>query len=389
MSIAHPPLTNTIAVEEFLTSAEQEMRRLVDAVLAKTDCAADGWTWREWADWTSARPGGSHLVLTVEDGNALFECVDELNTALEGTIFFFDYQRYAVAVFQVDSWKYPDLHAYVAERTMLRWLRSLVAPDLAAVYYDVFDWFSARGASLTELHWREAEELIAASFAAQGMSVELGPGRADGGIDLHLVEHDVFGDVLTAVQIKSGKRSVRLHYVQALAAASMADGNRRSLFVSASRYEPAAERWAGRWEEATGHQLELAGHADVELWCAAARDRTWYPDRTLRDPEPRGSGSLVGRVMVATTGYGITTHRFGLVVRQTKRAVLLRSLTRSIVEGDIQQGVETPVLDAPPPEPPIYIAARNLDGDGRHFFDPAGDMFAVWNGQPMWFTTMD
>jgi hypothetical protein len=389
MSAAHPPLANTIAVDRFLASAEQEMRRGVDAVLAKTACAVEGWTWWEWTDWTSARPGGNHLVLTVEDGDALFHCVDELNAAVENTIFFFDFQRYAVAVFQINSWKYPDLYAYVAERTMLRWLRSLVAADLAAVYYDVFDWFSAKGASLTELHWREAEELIAASFAAQGMSVELGPGRADGGIDLHLVEHDVFGDVLTAVQIKSGKTPVRLHYVQALAAASVADGNRRSLFVSASRYEPAAERWAGCWEEATGHRLKLAGLADVEVWCAAARDRIWYPDRTLRDPEPRGSGSLIGRVMVATTGYGITTHRFGLVVRQTKRAVLLRRLARSIIEGDIQQGIEIPVLDAPPPERPVYIAARDLDGDGRHFFDTEGDLFAVWSGQPIWFTTMD
>jgi hypothetical protein len=93
--------------------------------------------------------------------------------------------------------------------------------------------------------------------------------------------------------------------------------------------------------------------------------------------------------MVATTGYGITTHRFGLVVRQTKRAVLLRRLARSIIEGDIQQGTEIPALDAAPPEPPVYIAARDLDGDGRHFFDTEGDLFTVWNGQPMWFTIMD
>src|SRR4051794_39167277 len=108
------------------------------------------------------------------------------------------------------------------------------------------------------------------------------------------------------------------------------------MFVSASRYEPAAKRWAGHWEETTGRRLQLAGPADVELWCAAARDRTWYPDRRLRDPEPRGTGPLVRQVMVADTGYGITTHRFGLVVRQTKRAVLLRTLGRTIVEGDIQ-----------------------------------------------------
>ena len=376
------------ALDELVAVSSSTLRAHVDRWLATLDLT-DGWKWWDWAEWTSARPRGILHVLTVEDGDSVYSRADKLNALVDPTIFHWEWENHSTFGFYVKTLMHPDLAAYIAEQQELEWVRGLVAPDLAAVHRDVFHWFSTRGHTLSHLHWRELEELVAASFAGQGMAVELGPGRADGGIDLRLARHDVFGDVLTVVQVKGGGTPIRLHYVQALAAAAVADGGHESIFVTASRYLPGVRNWARAWEAKTQHRLTLASPEDVERWCAAARDRVWRPDKGLRDPTPKGTGDLVGRVMHS---HRFRTNRFGLVVRQTKRAVLLRLLDCRIVEGGIQMGREVPILPSgeSAQDGLKYVAARWLDVDDHAaLFDSDGRSWSAWSGEPVAFNLMD
>lgn len=344
-------------------------------------------------DWSPyQRPRGIVQILTVEQYYEVERRIEELNEIIEETIFHLEIDSYGVFAFYVDSFDHPELERHAKERLELEWIRGLVAPDLALVYREVFEWFAKRGDTLASLHWRELEELIAASFEAQGMRTELGPGRADGGIDIRLTQHEVFGDLLTAVQVKGGRTPIKLHYVQALAAASLEAGNDEAIFVTASRYLPSAKRWAESWGRTMRHRLTLATPDDVERWCAAARDRVRFPDRALSDPHPRGSGPLVGRILIASAGWRLVTYRYGLVLRQTPSAVLMRLLKTEVVEGDIQRGYERPIrpTDSPPEKPPELLAARCPENDDRDYLIGAdGNHYSPWDGNPVYFDTMD
>lgn len=350
----------------------------------------DGWKWWDWFDYTYERPRDVVLVLTVEQYYEVWDHLGELNEIVDRTIFQFEFENHYELHFYVDDLSRPDLRAHAYEQQHLRWVRQLVAPDLAAVHQDVFEWFAARGDTLRSLQWRELEEVVASSFASQGMTVALGPGRADGGIDMHLTQHEVFGDVLTAVQVKSGRTPVKLHYVQALAAASLLGGNHESIFVTSSRYEPGARKWAERWSKETGHTYSLAGAADVETWCAAARDRLWLPDSGLRNPAPAGAGDMVGRVLVSTSTR-LVINRFGLVVRQTPRAALMLMLSREVVEGNIQRGRELPVVPTTFDglSTAKFVAVRKNLEEPRYWWSTDGGLFTTWDGKPAHFDTMD
>lgn len=326
-------------------------------------------------------------VLTFDEFDEIERRQEELFAALEGSPFWAEFLSYGVVGFYIDPFDDESLANRIDETQQLIWIRGLVAPDFAAVHMEVFDWFSHRSERLSELHWREFEELVAAAFVGQGMTVELGSGGNDGGIDLKLVKHEVFGDVLTAVQVKSGNTPVRLHFVQALAAASEVDGNDESLFVTSSRFLPGASKWAGEWEKSRSHPYSLATAEDVSGWLAVARDRMWLPNNVLRDPEPRGSGHLVGRILLR--GSSPIRNQFGQVVRQTPRALLMRVVGQRAVDGDTQQGLEVPEMASSwQPKVPVYVAAR-LDPETGSWISTDGDLYSEWDGQPVWFDILD
>jgi restriction system protein len=373
-----------------LDRAIRELRRKVEATMRGWD-TSEGWTWKDWLEWANQRPHGVVQILSAPLNWDYWIQIEELQTAAEGTVFALSIEDdlFKTIGFGIDWDKDPDLAQYVQEQQHFRWVRGLVAPDLAAVHHEVFDWFASRGDTLGRLHWREMEELVAASFEAQGLKVQLGPGRADGGIDIRMARHEVFGDVMTGVQVKSGRTPVKLHYVQALAAANALEGNHESLFVTASRYAPVARNWAGRWERDRRHRFTLATADDVEMWCAAARDRIWLPDHGLQDPEPRGGGLLVGRVLTSSS-IPFARNLFGLVVRQTTRAVLMRLLDRSMVSGDSQRGCEVPVIPTRADgEPARDLLAATKDSAEQYWWSTEGGLFTEWDGRPVSFDRMD
>ncbi len=350
--------------------------------------ARDAWESCGWFGWRHCQPRpGECSVYLVSESNmidlATLWSEGEWIDMMDGSAFEYDLLNHYTMVF----WHRDDqVREAARRRSELEWVSELVAPDIALVHEEVYAHFRGHPEDVERLPWRRLEELVAAAFAGQGIRVALGQGRCDGGIDLRLLDHPVFGDVMTAVQIKSGRTPVRLHFVQALASAATVDGAERALFVTSSRYLPGAVKWAEAWSASHRTLLSLATAADVADWCAAAHARTWYPNRALRDPQPTGHGDVLGAILCARNGWRLVTYRYGFVVRQTSSAVLLRLLPTRIVGGDVQRGLEVPTIPEPSPSDSHLAAQRNGDAE---WIGVDGNIYARWNGQPMHFDRMD
>jgi hypothetical protein len=156
-----------------------------------------------------------------------------------------------------------------AER--FRHVCEIITPDFDDINKEMFEYFAANPDALQGLEWRKFEELLDAVFRNQGYKTVLGPGRADGGIDIRLVSKDSIGCITTLVQAKRyAKRPIELQAVQALSAAVEDERANRGLFVTTSRYLPVARTFAARQNT----KLHLATSVDVARWCEQA-SRSW------------------------------------------------------------------------------------------------------------------
>ncbi|WP_444950988.1 restriction endonuclease [Micromonospora ureilytica] len=380
--------------DELLLSHDLQLARLHAAVelwVSSRDAWVDTW-WQTWSHSQGLRRPGSVSQMLCSESRLIDEVWDEdgsWSELCEAHGFVYEFQDHiTIAFFPSDE----ETARAVDRRNQIEWLTTLVAPDIATVYGDVFRWFAENPAMISKLPWRAFEELVASAFAGQGFKTQLGTGRADQGIDLRLLDHPVLGDVLTVAQIKSGRRPVRLEVVQALAAASVVEDSERAILISSSRYLPGAKTWAEAWEARTNRTLVLADSSDVANWCSASWNRSWTPHNVLRDPGPVGDGAYLGKILHARDGFRLVRNKFGLVIRQTPGAVLIRPLRTSVIEGDRQRGTEIPELpegsDDDDISPNAFLVAIVGDRPNQwHGVD--GNLYEPWAGNPAYFDTMD
>lgn len=144
----------------------------------------------------------------------------------------------------------------------------IIAPDFRQINAELIAYFSQNPERMYDLAPRQFEELLDAIFRNQGYRSDLGPGWADGGVDLRLYQKDSVGEICTLVQAKryDPKRAIRLEAVAALDALVSAEGANRGLFVTTARYLPSTREFAAK----RGHRLTLATSQDVARWCAEA-----------------------------------------------------------------------------------------------------------------------
>jgi hypothetical protein len=290
----------------------------------------------------------------------------------------------------------PALSAAFDDYFHWQWVCSLIEPDCADVYEELYAYFAHRPDDLRRINWREFEILLFRVFQNQGFTAELGPGRADGGIDIRLLQRDPLGDILTLVQAKhyASHRRVGLEPVQALFGAAQADGARHGIVVTTSEYLPSARKFAARHNV----QLDLRTSNDVAEWCRTAtagivRDKSKLvtPEHLRSILRQLGQGRDP-RIVHAHTGYGITTNAFALVLKETKHAALLMALPRIEISGDSQMGWERPALDdsvlARLAANTVWRAKRNDDGGTISYWD-GHRLFHVWDGQAAYFNTAD
>lgn len=211
-----------------------------------------------------------------------------------------------------------------------RWACSLLRAEFSSVHAEIYEYFGKYSSDLARLEWRSFEKLIASSFENNGFRAVLGPGRADGGVDVRIYQHDAVSENLTLVQAKrhGHTRPVRVDAVRSFMQVVGDEGANRGIFVTTSRFQPAAKRFAAchAW------RLLLADSDDVAKWCSAAAealrvDRLRGKYREARkafrsDSSKTPRTTLVGRILTGSWGWNCRMNKFALILAETKSGVL-------------------------------------------------------------------
>jgi hypothetical protein len=292
----------------------------------------------------------------------------------------------------------PMLTTAFASYFHWQWVCSLIQPDFADVYYELYEHFACRPDDLHNLSWREFEILLFRIFQNQGFQAELGPGRGDDGVDVRLLQRDPIGDVLTLVQAKryAKNRKIQLDAVAALHGIAEVEGAQKTIFVTTSSYAPVARRFAAR----TSGRVKLATSEDVVKWCETASAGIIADKSTLVSKDHVGriiqeaSRTLDRRVVHAFAGYNMAINRFALVIKETKHAALLMTLPNHTISDDGygQVGTQVPALDD---RALSGLAAKTVwrtkrsDSDGKISYWDGSSLFHAWDGQPCYFNYAD
>lgn len=280
------------------------------------------------------------------------------------------------------------------------WILELIRPDYSCLYEEVFERFARTPEDLYKLSWREFEILLDSIFRNNGYRTELGPGRADEGVDLRLYFNDVVGESLTLVQAKryASERAIGLEAVMALSGAVEHERANRGVMVTTSRYLPGAVRFAAR----QNRRLELASSAEVQQWCRQASGRI------VRDKSRLVSAdhlrSLIGRynsreehapIVHANVGHNMVLNSFCLVLRETANLALLLRLPTETVDHDGygQRGHEVPIVDdrilGELKEGKLIRAKKKKRDNGTTYLWGAKELHSEWNGEKKWFDICD
>ena len=230
-----------------------------------------------------------------------------------------------------------------------KWICSLIQGDFDALNSELYEHFGKNSDQLTRLDWRKFEMLITELLQAQGFEAELGPGRADGGIDIRLLQRDPIGDILTLVQVKKYdvKHPIRLQAIQALHGVKEAEDADNNMFVTTSRYLMSAKNFASR----DNVQMKLYVSDDVRKWCADANAGIIEEkERIITEDEVRRALNRARQnpktIMHAQCGYTMQYNKFSLVLKESASSGLAIDLPSQVVQHDgyMQAGIEVPDL---------------------------------------------
>jgi len=226
----------------------------------------------------------------------------------------------------------------------------------SAIYSSIYSYFAQNPERMGALHWRAWEEFLASVFTGQGHETILGPGRADGGVDLRLTRNTVYGDQVTVVQAKRKKKPIELELVAALSGVMVDQNVERGIMVTTGRYLPSAQKFASR----QASEIVLATSSDVALWCEAISAKKGPSGRL--DTGIRGSEIDPAMVVCAELGYDITYHEFAYIVAESPTAVRLAGIpSKDLPEmsrNGGRQGCSVPDLTRGITEGTVTITAR-------------------------------
>ena len=315
------------------------------------DCGFHSYT-----DFVDAEPWRDYPVVTIfaSDGdfNGIFESggeelYEKFSELLRRNGYWFERDAGLVYILSANE----NMNVKFKEYFHWQWVCSLLKPDFNDIHHELFQHFDQHPQALLKLQWREFEVLIYELLRNQGFRVELGPGRADGGIDIKMFQRDPIGDILTGVQIKRYRpdRTIDLQAVQALHGAAVADGIPRTAFVTTSRYSPSAKKFANR----KNVRMSLFLSSDVVEWCKDAH-RGIIEDKTRLISKELIEKTLIAaqehpnqHVVHAHTGVTMSLNSFAVKLKESKHAALLMELPSRIIshDGHKQRGYEVPVMN--------------------------------------------
>jgi len=290
-----------------------------------------------------------------------------------------------------------ELNQAFEEYFYWNWISSLVEPDFADIYEELYGYFHQRPDALYKLTPRQYEIILSRIFRTQGFEPVLGPGTGDGGVDIRLIQRDPLGDVLTLVQAKRyAKRKIDLGPVQALRGVMAAEGVANGIVITTSDYLPSSREFAANCRA----NLELKTSKDVAQWCEVAsqaviRDKSSLVSRANVETIVMDLAlKLDPRLVHASFGYNMQINSFAIVLKETKYAALLMSIpcTKMQVAPYGQMGTEVPMLDTLTLErhaEPHVRRAKINDKSGKRSYWDGKHLYSPWDGTPQHFNYMD
>lgn len=349
-------------------------------------------------------PGSNPCVLVLWFEGPLFSMIngygswdlrDEFDELIDQTEFWYELADHATMIFMAKDDKLVEEYRKYFE---FRWICKLVTPDFSEIYQELFEHFVSHPENLHRLDPRGFECLLESIFRNHGYRTELGPGWADGGVDLRLYQKDTIGEIVTLVQAKryGQNRSIRLEAVAALNAIVDDEHANRGLFVTTSTFLPSARKFAER----QSRRIALATSEDISKWCKEITERLekYSPTSIAEDV----LGTLrAGQLTDGLVGKIVHGHpwslfnEFCLVIKETPTAVLLMKLPKHVVEHDgyRQSGYEAPIFpdDLQPRanNKNNYIRAKKYEQDGALRFWGNRILFTIWDGHPKYFDYRD
>ena len=131
------------------------------------------------------------------------------------------------------------------------------------------DYLARNFQRIDEIHWRKFEGLTGEYFDQAGFQVEIGPGRADGGVDVRV--WDPAGDTtkppLILVQCKRQREKVNQVVVKALWADVSDEGAQSGLIVTTSALAPSSEAV----RKARRYQIAAVERPTLQEWIQQLR----------------------------------------------------------------------------------------------------------------------
>lgn len=278
------------------------------------------------------------------------------------------------------------------------WIQHLAERRLFDVNAEAFEHFAHDPSRLRELTWRQFEEFVDAIFRNQGFFTELGPGRGDGGIDHRLYQSQSIPEIVAVVQAKKYvDRPIGREPVAALSALAAVENVSKAIFVTTSRYQPAARDFAFVTQERLDlPSLELADLGRLREWCSgiATTLDAYFQGGGQAPPiianQPRTE--LTGKVVQASSGYNMTINSFAVIEADFPHEVVLRPIGSREVSGDGHIGTEVAALDKPAighETTPFVAFKRAWEFRGGMTFWGNQKLYTLWDGKPVHFNYCD
>ncbi|PPD02960.1 MAG: hypothetical protein CTY36_08545 [Methylocystis sp.] len=168
----------------------------------------------------------------------------------------------------------PSFTRSVADANLVQLEKLFSSEDLPVAEGGFFDqrfinYLSDRPEQLEDINWRQFEGLTAEWFSRAGYSVELGPGRDDGGVDVRVWNPEAAPGTPPAiiVQCKREKRKVGKVVVKALWADVNEERAHSGLIVTTSDISPGAAHVC----DARSYPITTANRQKVQSWIKAMR----------------------------------------------------------------------------------------------------------------------
>lgn len=308
--------------------------------------------------------------------------------------FEFDLQDHITAtIFPSDERAWDD---YLAVYRW-QWLKEQSKQRLIDLHAEVYEFVSRQPGSLRALSWREYEEFLDAVFRNQGFHTELGPGSDDGGVDIRLYRNGVTPELVTLVQAKRYRtRPIGLEPVAALLGVASEQRALDAIFVTTSRFEPKAQRFAKTTQQRVDlPSIELVDSQRVAEWCRDISEslRKFYRGGDLEflpSALTAKHTKLTGKIVVAHTYFRGNFNYFCVIDADYKHQSILRYISNTVVSDDGygQRGTEIADVGCEH-NGRRFVATKKVDENGNVSFWGDRHLFFIWDGTPQHFDHND